>query len=74
MTRFLPLIRQQATLALAEASAAIFMVDGKEGQQHSRMLDRRVVATTTRASASCNKCESQNKVQFKPPSFGRWIG
>jgi len=19
-----------------------------------------------------NKCESQNKVQFKPPSFGRW--
>ena len=30
-TEFLPLIRQQATLALAEASAAIFVVDGQMG-------------------------------------------
>lgn len=30
-TEFLPLIRQQAALALAEASAAIFIVDGQTG-------------------------------------------
>ena len=30
-TEFLPMIREQALLALAEAKAAIFVVDGKEG-------------------------------------------
>jgi len=71
MTEFLPLIRNN--LALAEASAAILWLMEK-GPTFADVRDRRVVATTTCASAASNKCESQNKVQFKPPSFGRWVG
>ncbi|CEJ42312.1 ribosome biogenesis GTPase Der [Umezakia ovalisporum] len=58
-TEFLPLIRQQALTALTEASAAIFVVDGKTGTTASDQE----IATWLRQQAvpvflAVNKCES----------------
>ncbi len=58
-TEFLPLIRQQALTALAEASAAIFVVDGQTGPNSSD----EEIATWLRQQPvpvllAVNKCES----------------
>ena len=58
-TEFLPLIRQQAMAALAEASAAIFVVDGQEGptpadEEIAHWLRQQPVPVLL----AVNKCES----------------
>ncbi len=58
-TEFLPLIRQQATLALTEASAAIFVVDGQYGltsadEEIAQWLRQQPVPVLL----AVNKCES----------------
>ncbi len=58
-TEFLPLIRQQAILALAEASAAIFVVDGQTGplpadEEIASWLRQQPVPVLL----AVNKCES----------------
>lgn len=58
-TEFLPLIREQALLALAEASAAIFVVDGQQGltggdQEIATWLRQQPVPVLL----AVNKCES----------------
>ena len=58
-TEFLQLIRQQATLALAEASAAIFVVDGQTGslpadEEIAQWLRQQPVPVLI----AVNKCES----------------
>jgi GTPase len=58
-TEFLPLIRQQAMAALAEAKAAIFVVDGREGlttadEEIARWLRQQPVPVLL----AVNKCES----------------
>jgi GTPase len=58
-TEFLPLIRQQAMAALAEAKAAIFVVDGREGPtgadgEIARWLRQQPVPVLL----AVNKCES----------------
>ena len=58
-TEFLPYIREQAQLALAEASAAIFVVDGQTGPTES---DRDIATWLRQQSVpvllAVNKCES----------------
>jgi GTP-binding protein len=58
-TEFLPLIRQQAMAALAEASAAIFVVDGQTGPTAG---DREIADWLRQQSVpiflAVNKCES----------------
>jgi GTP-binding protein len=58
-TEFLPLIRQQATIALAEACAAIFVVDGQNGltpadEEIAEWLRHQPVPVLL----AVNKCES----------------
>lgn len=58
-TEFLPLIREQALLALAEASVAIFLVDGQEGltpadAEVAQWLREQAVPIVV----AVNKCES----------------
>ncbi len=58
-TEFLPLIREQALAALAESSAAIFIVDGKQGlttadEEIARWLRQQPVPVLL----AVNKCES----------------
>lgn len=60
-TEFLPLIREQAMAALAEASAAIFVVDGKTGltggdESIAQWLRQQKVPVIL----AVNKCESEN--------------
>ena len=60
-TEFLPLIREQAMAALAEASAAIFVVDGKTGLTGGD----EAIASWLRLQKvpvilAVNKCESEN--------------
>ncbi len=58
-TEFLPYIREQAQLALTEASAAVFVVDGKIGLTES---DREIASWLRQQSVpillAVNKCES----------------
>jgi GTP-binding protein len=58
-TEFLPLIREQAMLALAEASAAIFVVDGQSGPTSG---DYEIASWLRQQSVpvllAVNKCES----------------
>ncbi len=61
-TEFLPYIREQALTALAEASAAIMVVDGQEGPtagdlEIAQWLRRHPVPTVL----AVNKCESLNE-------------
>jgi GTP-binding protein len=58
-TEFLPYIREQALIALAEASAAVFVVDGQQGPtagdlEIAQWLRRHPVPTVL----AVNKCES----------------
>jgi GTP-binding protein len=58
-TEFLPYIREQAQLALAEASAAVLVVDGQEGPTEA---DRDIATWLRQQSVpvllAVNKCES----------------
>ncbi len=58
-TEFLPLIREQAMAALAEAKAAIFVVDGKEGLTGADVeIARWLRLQPVPVLLAVNKCES----------------
>lgn len=69
-TEFLPLIREQAFAALAESSAAIFVVDGQGGLTESdgeiaRWLRQQSVPTLL----AVNKCESPQQGMIQAAEF-----
>jgi GTP-binding protein len=69
-TEFLPLIREQAMMALAEASAAIFVVDGQAGVTGSD----ETIATWLRQQTvpillAVNKCESPDQGLIQASEF-----
>jgi GTP-binding protein len=69
-TEFLPLIREQATLALAEASAAIFVVDGQTGptdadKEIAEWLRQQPVPVLL----AVNKCESPEQGLVQAAQF-----
>ncbi len=69
-TEFLPLIRQQAMTALAEASAAIFLVDGQTGptpadQEIAEWLRQQPVPVLL----AVNKCESPDQGVIQAADF-----
>jgi len=69
-TEFLPLIRQQAMIALAEASAAIFVVDGQTGatsadQEIAEWLRLQPVPVLL----AVNKCESPEQGLLQAADF-----
>ncbi len=69
-TEFLPLIRQQAMIALAEASAAIFVVDGQTGatsadQEIAEWLRQQPVPVLL----AVNKCESPEQGLLQAADF-----
>lgn len=69
-TEFLPLIREQATLALKEASAAIFVVDGQAGltaadQEIAQWLRQQTVPVLL----AVNKCESPDQGLIQAAQF-----
>ncbi|NMG08313.1 ribosome biogenesis GTPase Der [Brasilonema sp. UFV-L1] len=69
-TEFLPLIRQQAMTALAEASAAIFVVDGRTGpipadQEIAEWLRQQKVPVLL----AVNKCESPEQGLIQAAEF-----
>jgi GTPase len=74
-TEFLPYIREQAQLALTEASAAVLVVDGMVGPTES---DREIASWLRQQSVpvllAVNKCESFDKAWCRRPSFGNWAG
>jgi len=60
-TEFLPLIREQAMAALAEASAAIFVVDGKTGLTGGdESIASWLRVQKVPVILAVNKCESEN--------------
>jgi GTP-binding protein len=69
-TEFLPYIREQAMLALAESSAAIFVVDGQEGPNES---DREIATWLRQQSVpvflAVNKCESTEEGLIQAAQF-----
>ena len=69
-TEFLPHIREQAMLALAEAKAAIFVVDGQEGLNES---DREIASWLRQQSVpvllAVNKCESEDQGFIQAAEF-----
>lgn len=69
-TEFLPLIRQQAMAALAESSAAIFVVDGKEGPTGA---DETIASWLRQQSVpvllAVNKCESPDQGATQAAQF-----
>jgi GTP-binding protein len=71
-TEFLPLIREQAMLALSEASVAIFVVDGQAGLTGSD----EAIATWLRQQPvpvllAVNKCESPERGAIQAAEFWR---
>jgi GTP-binding protein len=61
-TEFLPLIREQALLALTEAAAAIFVVDGKAGVTAAdEAIAQWLRQQTVPVVLAVNKCESVDK-------------
>lgn len=69
-TEFLPLIREQVLLALAEAKVAIFVVDGQEGltggdETIAQWLRQQSVPTVL----AVNKCESIDKGTMQTLDF-----
>jgi len=69
-TEFLPLIRQQAALALAEASAAIFVVDGQTGpmpadEEIAEWLRQQPIPLLL----AVNKCESPEQGLVQAAQF-----
>ncbi|MBD2163008.1 ribosome biogenesis GTPase Der [Calothrix membranacea FACHB-236] len=69
-TEFLPLIRQQAMTALAEASAAIFVVDGQTGPSHA---DEEIAEWLRQQPVpvllAVNKCESPDQGLIQAAEF-----
>ena len=70
-TEFLPYIREQATLALTEASAAIMVVDGQEGPTES---DREIAQWLRQQHSvpvllAVNKCESPDQGLVQAAQF-----
>ncbi|WP_204153981.1 ribosome biogenesis GTPase Der [Leptolyngbya sp. CCY15150] len=69
-TEFLPLIREQAMAALAEASAAIMVVDGQDGVTNS---DEEIATWLRQHSVpvliAVNKCESPDKGLMQAAEF-----
>ncbi|WP_204139646.1 ribosome biogenesis GTPase Der [Halomicronema sp. CCY15110] len=70
-TEFLPYIREQAMLALSEASAAIMVVDGQEGPTES---DREIAQWlrqqhSVRVLLAVNKCESPDQGLIQAAQF-----
>ncbi len=69
-TEFLPLIREQAMAALAEASAAIFVVDGQEGPTAA---DEEIAEWLRQQSVpvllAVNKCESPQQGIIQAAQF-----
>ncbi|MBW4660554.1 MAG: ribosome biogenesis GTPase Der [Drouetiella hepatica Uher 2000/2452] len=69
-TEFLPLIREQAMLALAESCAAIMVVDGKEGPNAS---DETIAMWLRQQSVpvllAVNKCESVDQGLMQASEF-----
>lgn len=69
-TEFLPLIREQAMAALAEASAAIFVVDGQQG---STGMDEAIAQwlrqQTVPVLLAVNKCESPQQGIIQASDF-----
>jgi GTPase len=69
-SEFLPMIREQAMLALSEASAAIFVVDGQEGptpsdQEIAQWLRQQKVPVLL----AVNKCESPEQGMIQAAQF-----
>ncbi len=69
-SEFLPMIREQAMLALSEASAAIFVVDGQEGptpsdQEIAQWLRQQKVPVLL----AVNKCESPDQGMIQAAQF-----
>ena len=69
-TEFLPLIREQALLALSEARAAVFVVDGQEGptaadEAIAHMLRQHSVPVLL----AVNKCESPDQGLIQAAQF-----
>lgn len=71
-TEFLPLIRQQAAIALSEASAAIFVVDGRSGPTAA---DEEIAEWLRQQSVpvllAVNKCESAEQALIQAAEFWR---
>ncbi|NJL22565.1 MAG: ribosome biogenesis GTPase Der, partial [Leptolyngbyaceae cyanobacterium SM1_3_5] len=69
-TEFLPLIREQAMAALAEASAAVFVVDGRAGRSAS---DETIAAWLRQQKVpvllAVNKCESAEQGLVQAAEF-----
>ncbi|MEM6255251.1 MAG: ribosome biogenesis GTPase Der [Cyanobacteria bacterium P01_D01_bin.156] len=69
-SEFLPHIREQAMLALAEARAAVFVVDGQEGLNES---DREISSWLRQQSVpvllAVNKCESEDQGLIQAAEF-----
>ncbi|AFZ23519.1 ribosome-associated GTPase EngA [Cylindrospermum stagnale PCC 7417] len=69
-TEFLPLIRQQALIALAEACAAIFVVDGQTGPTPA---DEEIAGWLRQQSVpvllAVNKCESPDQGAMQAADF-----
>ncbi|GAB4172449.1 MAG: ribosome biogenesis GTPase Der [Coleofasciculaceae cyanobacterium] len=69
-TEFLPLIREQAMAALAEAKAAIFVVDGQEGPSAA---DETIAEWLRQQSVpvllAVNKCESPQQGMIQAAQF-----
>ena len=69
-TEFLPLIRQQTTLALAEASAAIFIVDGQEGPTAAdETIAEWLRVQPVPVLLAVNKCESPEQGLVQAAQF-----
>ncbi|MBD0263983.1 MAG: ribosome biogenesis GTPase Der [Tolypothrix sp. T3-bin4] len=69
-TEFLPLIRQQATLALSEASAAIFVVDGQLGLTSAdEEIAEWLRVQTVPVLLAVNKCESPEQGLVQASEF-----
>ena len=69
-TEFLPLIRQQAMTALAEASAAIFVVDGQMGPTASdQEIAEWLRQQTVPVLLAVNKCESPEQGLVQAAQF-----
>ncbi|NEQ95764.1 MAG: ribosome biogenesis GTPase Der, partial [Cyanothece sp. SIO2G6] len=69
-TEFLPMIREQALLALSEAKAAIFVVDGQEGPTAAdEAIAHLLRQQSVPALLAVNKCESPEQGLIQAAQF-----
>ncbi|MEA5594358.1 ribosome biogenesis GTPase Der [Rivularia sp. UHCC 0363] len=69
-TEFLPMIRQQAMIALAEASAAIFVVDGQTGATPADLeIAEWLRHQSVPVLVAVNKCESPDQGLLQAADF-----